>query len=168
MCYARHHLQALLTIMGISAPPQVRLLQTVKAARHWSFLDTILGAKHGSFSVGVQQGQESPASCCNTASKMHQQASSQRADFIASSTPTSLSKAQGVSGIQHIRGIQKRAFISIGVSRPWYTLGFTKEACMVLHDSVFQPHHLIKCNEQCNHACTDSTHMHLALQFTFL
>lgn len=50
-----------------------------------------------STSTGVQQGQESPASSCNTASKMHQQASSQRADFIASSTPTSLSKAQGMA-----------------------------------------------------------------------
>jgi len=45
--------------------------------------------------VDVQK--EPPVSPYHTAHKMNQQASSQRADFIASSTPTSLSKAHKVS-----------------------------------------------------------------------
>ena len=47
--------------------------------------------------AGKQEGQEPSASAQSTASKLSQQVSSQRADFIASHTPTSLNKAHKVS-----------------------------------------------------------------------
>jgi len=47
--------------------------------------------------AGKQEGQEPSASAQSTACKLNQQVSSQRADFIASHTPTSLNKAHKVS-----------------------------------------------------------------------
>ena len=47
--------------------------------------------------AGNQDGQELSASAQSTASKLSQQVSSQKADFIASHTPTSLNKAHKVS-----------------------------------------------------------------------
>lgn len=47
---------------------------------------------------GNQDGQELSASAQSTASKLSQQVSSQRADFIASHTPTSLNKAHKMAG----------------------------------------------------------------------
>ncbi|KAL0023171.1 hypothetical protein WJX77_009514 [Trebouxia sp. C0004] len=49
-------------------------------------------------SPGTQIGQEPSTSAKSTASKVNQQVSSQRADFIASHTPTSLSKAHKMAG----------------------------------------------------------------------
>lgn len=51
-----------------------------------------------STSPGIQEGQEPSASAQSTASKLNQQVRSQRADFIASHTPTSLDKAHKMAG----------------------------------------------------------------------
>ncbi|DBA70160.1 TPA: hypothetical protein ACH3X2_012210 [Trebouxia sp. C0005] len=51
-----------------------------------------------STSPGKQDWQEPSASAQSTASKLSQQVSSQRADFIASHTPTSLNKAHKIAG----------------------------------------------------------------------
>ncbi|DBB11530.1 TPA: hypothetical protein ACH3X3_006932 [Trebouxia sp. C0006] len=51
-----------------------------------------------STSPGKQEGQEPSASAQSTARKLNQQVSSQRADFIASHTPTSLNKAHKMAG----------------------------------------------------------------------
>jgi hypothetical protein len=68
----------------------IRILPIYDFLQHASKVKT-------TFCAGKQEGQEPSASAQSTACKLNQQVSSQRADFIASHTPTSLNKAHKVS-----------------------------------------------------------------------
>jgi len=116
---ARHHTRAALTTTQTTAPRQVLIDafgilfdklcfifvqdgHAVLSADSDQKLPICDFLQHASkvkttFCAGKQEGQEPSASAQSTASKLNQQVSSQRADFIASHTPTSLNKAHKVS-----------------------------------------------------------------------